>query len=156
MGADVACEMPLDELEKREEALLEVTKERAVAMFQAMWRGKKGRKNLGVEKKASVSEKEAKAQSFKKKFANLMSNPSQVSSQGQKALPPPPKPAAPPADGSAKCRCKCSICRGPSDCRRKKCFQGEGSTESKSTCCQVSCPRGLTDRRSMRLYSSNL
>merc|ERR1719409_1724285 len=44
-------------------------------MMQAIYRGKKGRQALGVTKGVAKSESEEKADAFKKKFANLMSNP---------------------------------------------------------------------------------
>jgi len=95
MNIDPACEMPLDEHEAREEAMFKIAQERAAAMLQGAWRGKQGRAKLGVTKGVSKSDKDQKADSFKKKFADLMKNP-----QAMKSLPPPPGAAAPPPAGA--------------------------------------------------------
>merc|ERR1719247_1607112 len=102
MAVDPACEMPLEEHEARQEELEEIRTAKAVAMLQAAWRGRQGRSALGVSKGASKSEKEQKADAFKKKFVDLMKDPSKKMGAPMKALPGPPQPpaAAAPAPGA--------------------------------------------------------
>jgi len=75
MSKDINCEMPLDEYEAREDALINISKTRCASMLTAAFKGKQGRKNLGVVEGQAKSADEEKADSFKKRFANLMSNP---------------------------------------------------------------------------------
>jgi len=95
MHEDPACSMPLDEQEDRDAEMLELRQQRSAMVLQAIYRGKKGRLNLGVTKGATKSESEQKAASFKKKFVDLMANPSRVAPP--KALPAPGPPRPPPA-----------------------------------------------------------
>merc|ERR1711988_1439223 len=53
----------------------QVMRERCALMLQSAFRGKKGRANLGVVAAPQKSEAEMKANSFKKKFVDLMNNP---------------------------------------------------------------------------------
>jgi len=78
MSVDPACDMPLEDKEARTAELLLIRKERCANMLQAAYRGKLGRKALGVEVGPQKSESEMQAGAFKKKFADMMSNPKQV------------------------------------------------------------------------------
>jgi len=93
MAVDPACAMPLEEQEARDDEMKELQKKKAAIVLQSTYRGLKGRSALGVTKGPSKSESEQKAQSFKKKFAEMMKNPAANSTQ--KALPPPSAPKAP-------------------------------------------------------------
>lgn len=93
MAEDPACEMPLDEYEKRQTELDAVARMRCANLLQAAYRGRRGRSALGVVGVAK-SEKEEKADAFKKRFANMMNSPS-------KALSPPKRQASLPAPVSS-------------------------------------------------------
>lgn len=88
MSKDPACEMPLDEFEAREDALVSIAKTRCAAMLTAAYKGKRARKNLGVVEGQGKTAEEEKADSFKKRFANLMSNPAKSLSPVRSPTPP--------------------------------------------------------------------
>jgi hypothetical protein len=89
MAEDPATEPPLEDKENREQVLLEYKTAICAAQIQALWRGKIGRRLLGVTNVASgKSDADRKSDAFKKRFANMMSNPAKV---GVLSL---PKPAA--------------------------------------------------------------
>jgi hypothetical protein len=75
MAEDPACDMPVEEKVERQELLHKMVLEQSASKLQAIYRGVKGRKNLGVTKGAAKSESEMKAASFKKRFVGLMNNP---------------------------------------------------------------------------------
>jgi voltage-dependent calcium channel L type alpha-1S len=77
--------MPYEEKVKREEFLNELALKRAAIVIQAMYKGKKSRAALGVKKGAAVSEADAKAKDFKKRFMTMLANPSAA-----KPIAPPP------------------------------------------------------------------
>merc|ERR1712146_184202 len=85
MKEDPACDMPAEEKFFREEEIKKVRTEKAAATLQAIYRGQKFRRLLGVNKGAAKSEAESQAASFKKRFVGLMNNPGAMGTPPKKA-----------------------------------------------------------------------
>jgi len=75
MGTHV---MPYEDKVKREKYLDDLATAKAAVVIQAMYKGKKARQGLGVKKGAAVSEADAKAKDFKKRFMSMLADPSAV------------------------------------------------------------------------------
>lgn len=87
MSEDPACDMPVEEKVMREEFLTELATERAASLIQAIYRGKKGRRALGVATpRASGNAAESQAAAFKKRFVGLMNDPNKMQQRQTQAI----------------------------------------------------------------------